>query len=254
MNNDCPKIVGVLKIHTYSTVEADSMNPNQEAAEQQRSISKPRISQGARDRASKIIQTLILCLGLGVLAQNIILQRQNKDIKQAQSKMMPIDQCTLSLTSQITKGRSMHQVSGATLGAEFREINLVSKSSRGSVIMTFSPTCPHCIQNQEGWGILAAQLKSAGWRVVWVSRDPLDMTRKYCKAHGIDSSDVIADPTSRTHDQLDLGVVPFTMVVDADGTIQQVWGGELRQSWQSVFAYFQLNAPSSLLAVQSAQN
>jgi peroxiredoxin len=230
------------------------MNPNEQAGQEQLGASKPRFSQGAKDRWSRIIQTLILCLGLGVLAQNIILQRQNRDMKQKQSKMLSIDQCTQSLTSQITKGRALHQVSGATLGGGFREINLVSNSSRGSVIMTFSPTCPHCIKNQEGWGALAAQLKSAGWRVIWLSRDPLDITLKYCQAHGIDLSEVIADPTSRTHDQLDLGVVPFTIVVDAYGTIQQAWGGELQQSWQNVFAYFQLTAPNSLLTVQSAQN
>ena len=148
----------------------------------------------------------------------------------------------------------MRDVAGVALDGKFRDIELDSGSSQGSVILTFSPGCVHCVHNQEGWGALAFRLKSLGWRVIWLSRDSQKETLEYCEAHNIALSDVIADPTNRTYDQLALSAVPFTVVTDGNGTIQQVWRGELGQSWHGVFAYFQLAEPASLAAVKSVQN
>jgi peroxiredoxin len=207
-----------------------------------------------KNAVAKGIQTLLLCMAVGVLIQNFVLQRQNKNLKDMQSKMIPIEQMSRAVNSQIAAGQQILGVSGATLNGQFRDMKLRANSSPGSVIMTFSPVCIHCLHNQQGWGLLAGKLKSLGWQVIWVSRDAQDLTLEYCKAHDIDPSDVIADPTHRTYDQLALAVVPFTVVVDSTGTVKQVWTGELGQSWHSVFAYFQLSEPASLNTVQNAKN
>jgi peroxiredoxin len=204
----------------------------------------------ARGAIAKGIQTLTMCLAIGVLLQNVVLQRQNKNLKEAQSKMISIEEYSKDLDSQIIPGQRLRDVAGATLDGKFRDIGLDSGSSPGSVILTFSPGCVHCVHNQEGWVALAARLKSLGWRVIWISRDSQKETLEYCETHGIALSDVIADPTSRTYDQLALHAVPFTVVTDAKGTIQHVWRGELGQSWHAVFAYFQLTEPASLAAVE----
>ena len=49
---------------------------------------------------------------------------------------------------------------------------------------------------------LANTLKRDGVRVLWVSRDPVGITRDYCLKHGIPMSDVLADPPYRTYLQL----------------------------------------------------
>src|SRR6266478_2527601 len=62
------------------------------------------------------------------------------------------------------------------------------------LIITFSPGCPACQANQDGWMRLASTLERKGVRVVWVSRDPIEITRDYCLKHGIRLSDTLADP------------------------------------------------------------
>ena len=86
---------------------------------------------------------------------------------------------------------------------------------------------------------LAGVLEQKGVRVLWVSRDPMEITRDYCIKHGIRLSDTLADPPYRTYVQLGLARVPNTMLVRADGTVEKVWAGRLDQAgWNAMFAYF----------------
>ena len=86
---------------------------------------------------------------------------------------------------------------------------------------------------------LAGALEQKGVPVLWVSRDPLELTRNYCMKHCIRPSDVVADPPYRTYLQLGLARVPNTLLVRADGTVEKVWAGRLDQtSWNALFAYF----------------
>lgn len=86
---------------------------------------------------------------------------------------------------------------------------------------------------------LAGDLEQKGVRVLWVSRDPMEVTRDYCMKHGIRLSDVLADPPHRTYVQLGLARVPNTMLVGADGRVEKVWAGRQDQAgWHTMFAYF----------------
>jgi peroxiredoxin len=125
-------------------------------------------------------------------------------------------------------------------------VNLPSGDSK-LLIITFSPGCPACQANQEGWANLASLLKAKGVRVLWVSRDPIEVTREYCLKHGIPLIDAVADPPYRTYAQLGLARVPNTVSVGPDGTVEKVWAGRLDQAgWNSMFAYFgERNATTS---------
>ena len=86
---------------------------------------------------------------------------------------------------------------------------------------------------------LASALEQKQVHVLWVSRDPLDITQDYCMKHGVRLSDVVADPPYRTYVQLGLARVPNTLLVRADGTVEKVWAGRLdREGWNSMLAYF----------------
>ena len=86
---------------------------------------------------------------------------------------------------------------------------------------------------------LAGALEQKGIRVVWVSRDPIEVTKDYCLKHGIRLSDTLADPSHGTFVQLGLARVPNTMLVRANGTVEKVWAGRLDQAgWNTMFAYF----------------
>jgi len=176
-------------------------------------------------RFSKVMEILLWLAGLGVLAENIFLLQQNRRLNEA-------------LAPQITAGTQLQMLAGITFGGRLEPVPLTSADSK-LLIITFSPGCPACQANQEGWMKLARALEQKGVRVLWVSRDPIEITRDYCAKHGISLSDVLADPPYRTFAQLGLARVPNTVLVGTEGRVEKVWAGRLDQAgWNAMFAYF----------------
>lgn len=178
-----------------------------------------------RPKFEKAIATLLWIAALGVLAENIALFRQNRRLLEA-------------VAPQIAPGTQLQMLSGLNLDGRLEPVSLPSAASK-LLIITFSPGCPACASNQEGWTKLASIIEPKGTRVLWVSRDPVDITRDYCLKHGIAPSDTLADPPNKTYIQLGLARVPNTLLVGAGGTVEKVWAGRLDQAaWNTMFAYF----------------
>jgi len=176
-------------------------------------------------RFSKVMEILLWLAGLGVLAENIFLFQQNRRLSEA-------------LAPQITAGTQLQMLSGIAFDGRLEAVALPAADSK-LLIITFSPGCPACQANQDGWMRLASKLEQKGVRVLWVSRDPIEITRDYCTKHGIRLSDTLADPPYRTFAQLGLARVPNTVLVGAEGRVEKVWAGRLDQAgWNTMFAYF----------------
>ena len=176
-------------------------------------------------RFSKVMEILLWLAGLGVLAENIFLFRQNRHLSEA-------------LAPQITAGTQLRMLSGVALDGRLEPVTLPPADSK-LLIITFSPGCPACQANQDGWMRLASTLEQKGVRVLWVSRDPIEITRDYCVKHGIPLSDTLADPPYRTFAQLGLARVPNTLLVGAEGRVEKVWAGRMDQAgWNTMFTYF----------------
>ena len=185
-------------------------------------------------RFGKGIEILIWLVGLGLLGENILLLRQNRTLHEA-------------LAPQITAGAHFERLAGFALDGSIQPLLLPSADSK-LLIITFSPSCPACQANQEGWMKLASALEQKDVRVVWLSRDPVEITRDYCMKHGIHLADTLADPPYGTYVQLCLARVPNAVLVRAGGTVEKVWAGRLDQAgWKSMFAYFsEREAPSPI--------
>ncbi len=178
-----------------------------------------------KSKFGKAVELLIWVAALGVLAENIILFQQNRRLLEAAAP-------------QIAAGTRLQMLAGLSLDGHLEPVTLPPAGSR-LLIITFSPGCPACQANQDGWMRLASTLEQKGVRVLWVSRDPIEITRDYCAKHGIRLSDALADPPYRTHAQLGLARVPNTLLVGPGGTVEKVWAGRLDQAgWNTVFAYF----------------
>ncbi len=178
-----------------------------------------------KSRFSKMIEILLWLVGLGVLAENIFLFQQNRRLSEA-------------LAPQITAGTQLQMLAGVAFDGRLEPVTLPAPGSK-LLIITFSPGCPACQTNQEGWMRLTSTLEHKGVRVLWVSRDPIEITRDYCTKHGIRLSDTLADPPYRTFAQLGLARVPNTLLVGAEGRVEKVWAGRLDQAgWNTMFAYF----------------
>ncbi len=179
----------------------------------------------AKGKFGKAITVLLWFAALGVLTENIILLRQNRRLSQAAAP-------------QIAAGAQLRMLSGLALNGRVQPVSLPSAGSK-LLIITFSPGCPACQANQERWAKLASALEQKGTPVLWVSRDPIEVTRDYCLKHDIPLSGTLADPPHRTYLQLGLARVPNTLLVGTGGTVEKVWPGRLDQAgWNSMFAYF----------------
>jgi len=176
-------------------------------------------------RFSRVLEIAIWLAGLGVLSENILLLQRNRSLGEA-------------LAPQISSGVHVERLAGLALDGSFQPIALPPADSK-LLIITFSPGCPACQANQEGWMMLAAALERKGIRALWVSRDSVEVTIDYCMKHDIRLSQVLADPLYRTYVQLGLARVPNTLLVRADGTVEKVWAGRLDEAdWNTMFAYF----------------
>jgi peroxiredoxin len=179
----------------------------------------------AKGKFGKTIEILFWIAALAVLGENIALLRQNRELREGAAP-------------QIAAGEHLQMLSGVALDGHVVPVNLPGADAK-LLFFTFSPGCPACQANQEGWKILASTLEQKGIHVLWVSRDPVDITREYCLKHGIDLANVVADPPFRTYMQLGLARVPNTVLVGVGGAVEKVWAGRLDQpGWASVFAYF----------------
>ena len=178
-----------------------------------------------KTRFSKVMEIFLWLAGLGVLAENIFLFQQNRRLSEA-------------LAPQITAGTQLQMLAGVAFDGRLEPVALPAVGSK-LLIITFSPGCPACQANQDGWMRLASTLEQKGVRVLWVSRDPIEITRDYCLKHGIRFSDTLADPPYRTFAQLGLARVPNTVLVGAEGRVEKVWAGRLDQAgWNTMFTYF----------------
>jgi len=178
-----------------------------------------------KSRLNKVMEILLWLAGLGVLAENIFLFQQNRRLNEA-------------LAPQISAGTQLQMLAGIAFDGRLESVSLPAAGSK-LLIITFSPGCPACQANQDGWMRLASTLEQKGVRVLWVSRDPMEITRDYCVKHGIPLSDTLADPPYRTFTQLGLARVPNTVLVGAGGRVEKVWAGRLDQAgWDTMFTYF----------------
>ena len=178
-----------------------------------------------KSRFSKVMEIFLWLAGLGVLAENIFLFRQNRHLSEA-------------LAPQIMAGTQLQMLAGIAFDGRLEPVALPAAGSK-LLIITFSPGCPACQANQEGWMKLASTLQQRGVRVLWVSRDAIEVTRDYCVKHSIPLSNTLADPPYRTFAQLGLARVPNTVLVGAEGRVEKVWAGRLDQAgWNTMFAYF----------------
>jgi len=176
-------------------------------------------------RFSKVMEIFLWLVASAVLAENIFLILQNRRLSEA-------------LAPQITAGAQLQMLAGIGFDGRLESVTLPSADSK-LLIITFSPGCPACQANQEGWMRLADTLEQKGVRVLWVSRDPSEVTTDYCLKHGIPLADTLADPPYGTFAQLGLARVPNTLLVGGEGRVEKVWPGRLDQAgWNTMFAYF----------------
>ena len=184
--------------------------------------------------ANTTFQTLLWCLVAGVVVQNVILIRQNRALRAPPAR------------EEISAGRQLRNLAATGLDGTLRPIDLPAGEGQRLLIIGMSPVCPVCESSQGEWVKLAASLRQrAGWRILFVSRDPLALTSEFRQRTEIPSSEILADPPFRTYLQLGLHSVPRMIVVGDGGVVERVWSGGLDPAgWDQVFDWFHTPRPT----------
>src|SRR5487761_2198684 len=161
------------------------------------------------------LRPLLWCLVAAVLFQNILLMRRNSQL----SDSLALQPASKVPANRIAVGNQLEGLAGLTMDGTFTQIALPTKvSTERILVIAMSPSCPICAFNRPAWLEMTKDLKRRGnWRVVWISRDPVPITRSYCEQNGVPLENVVAEPLHRTFKQLGLESLPHTAVVSASG-------------------------------------
>ena len=127
----------------------------------------------------------------------------------------------------IEVGMRLGEFSGVSLTGAVSLVPPPKEPGEKLLLITMSPGCPICRANLADWTGLTLDLKRrSGWRVVWVSRDPLNYARQYCERNNIALPEILAEPSYSTYLRLRLEGVPYTVIVGPGG-VEKVWRGRL---------------------------
>lgn len=166
----------------------------------------------------KSLNFLLALLVVALIAENIILLRQNHRLK-----------TELPLPSALVVHREepLHDIGGIGFDGRFHTVDMPRSAAEHLLVFTFSPRCPECTVSEPLDAALSAQAKKLGWRTVWISRGSPEETRAFCSASGIPLEETLVNPPYPTYLRLGLAAVPQLVAVGEHGKVDEVWLGRL---------------------------
>jgi peroxiredoxin len=172
------------------------------------------------------LDLIIGIVACGVLLHNILLMRQNWRLRTQ----------ILSPEQPVQEGAILVPFGGLNLRGEYATVDF----SRPVVLFTFSTGCSTSHEVLNHLRRFSPELKAQGWEIVGISRDPLEVTREYCRQSCSEITDVVlADLPCRAQAQLKLDIVPQIIAVGSGGQVEKVWVGHLdERAWHEVMSYF----------------
>ena len=166
----------------------------------------------------KALNFVLLLLVVALIAENLILLRQNHALK-----------TELPLPSALVVHREnpLRDIGGVGFDGKFRTVDLPRSAAEHLLIFTFAPGCPECVASKSFDTALSEQAKKLGWRTVWISRGNPEETRAYCNASDIPLEETLVNPPYATYLRLGLAAVPQLVAVGENGRVDEVWLGRL---------------------------
>ncbi len=96
-----------------------------------------------------------------------------------------------------------------------------------TIVFLFTTTCPACQQNMPAWNDFYSEAAASddGPQIVGLSLDPMQPTRNFVAAYGIEFPVAVVIDRSSLDAQIRPVYVPQTIVVNADGVVLNAWTG-----------------------------
>lgn len=168
------------------------------------------------------VNLTIYLLSAGLVIQNVVLIRSNQAYRHG------------AAIPDIEIGRQLGELPAATMTGVVNAVDLPEKPNENLLILTMSPSCPICKANTDKWLALTSRVSHSGkWRVLWVSRDSMEITKSFLHSVQLDPERMRAEPSHRAYIKLGLDKVPQMIAVTAGGVVDRVWKGRLEGKTES---------------------
>jgi hypothetical protein len=168
---------------------------------------------------NRTVWTLVpTVLGVLLAVSNWRLVRENERLGATAQFYASLRHTPVGVLLPDLRGKDLN---GRDLNVSFQGVN------QKTLLLVFSPTCPHCKRNWPVWQDLARG--AGGTRVVFVNAGgplPPDFSRIY----NFDSAAVMAETSPESILQYSLLETPITILMSADGHSERVWTGEIGAS------------------------
>jgi hypothetical protein len=191
----------------------------------------------------KSLNCLLALLVVALIAENIVLIRQNHRLK---------TELPLPSALAVHREEPLRDIGGIGFDGRFHTVDMPRSAAEHLLVFTFSPRCPECTVSEPLDAALSAQAKKLGWRTVWISRGSPEETRAFCSASGIPLEETLVNPPYPTYLRLGLAAVPQVVAVGENGKVDEVWLGRLTPESAKSAAQF-LSDHSGMQASNSAR-
>jgi hypothetical protein len=191
----------------------------------------------------KSLNFLLALLVVALIAENIVLVRQNNRLK---------TQLPLPSALVVHREEPLHDIGGVGFDGKFHTVEMPRSVAEHLLVFTFAPRCPECVLSKSFDASLSEQAKKLGWRTLWISRGSPEETRAFCEANGIPLEEALVNPPYATYVRLGLAAVPQVVAVGENGKVDEVWLGRLTPESAKSAAQF-LSDHSGVQASNSAR-
>jgi len=174
----------------------------------------------AEDQASVNWKFAISGCCLLLLAANIALIRQNRELKAQLSQPPP--------TMEAVPGSQVPDLRGFDEQGKPLEV-LYGKEPRKTLVLVYSPACHFCDENWPKWFAVVPTLDPAAVRPVLVDVTATS-TQAFLAAHHLAGVPVFVQIDPRAALGYRFQLTPQTILVDSTGKVERVWTGVLNDS------------------------
>jgi hypothetical protein len=184
----------------------------------------------------KSLNFVLPLLVVALIAENIILLRQNQRLK---------TELPLPSALSVHREEPLHDIGGVGFDGRFHNVEMPRSAAEHLLVFTFAPRCSECVLSKSFDAALSDQAKKLGWRTVWISRGSLEETRAFCNASGIPLEETLVNPPYATYLRLGLAAVPQLVAVGENGKVDEVWLGRLTAESAKSAAQFLSDHPGA---------
>lgn len=160
---------------------------------------------------------LLLFSGVVLLAFNLLLVKQNKELKASAH--------TGERNLALKPGTQMPAIEGH--GPDGNKLRLdYAANQRKTLVMVFSPNCSACRENMPNWRAIIDRVDRQAFRLVGISLAAKG-TREYVDENQLNDMNILAEVDAKTRVAYNLMLSPQLILIDADGNAEKVWSGVL---------------------------